>query len=71
VTGTEFKKARHTLGLSCAMCARMLKLGKGGGRTIRRWESDSFPVPGPAQVVMDWLISGNPPHVEGRDEDIG
>lgn len=61
MTPTQFKAARHKLGLSCEELARALQLGRHGERSIRRWSHDNgeWPVPGPVATVMDeWLERG-------------
>jgi DNA-binding transcriptional regulator YiaG len=52
----EVKRARAQLGLSALALAELLRLGKGGDRTVRRWEDGSSAVPGPAQVAIELLL---------------
>ncbi len=59
MTPAEFKEARHKLGLSANKCAKLFKVSD--GRTIRRWESGERDIPGPAQVLMRWLVTGRKP----------
>ena len=59
MTPVEFREARHKLGLSCAKLAALFKVSD--GRTVRRWESGERDIPGPAQVLMDWLSWGKKP----------
>ena len=52
MTPTEFKAARRGLGLSQnALAARMGVTG----RTIRRWEAGTIPIPGPVIVLMGYF----------------
>jgi DNA-binding transcriptional regulator YiaG len=53
---TEFKAARLALGVSASQLARMLQLGDHGGRTVRRWEADERPVPGPVAVLINLFL---------------
>lgn len=49
------KMARQTLGLSQNDFAA--DLGMSDGRTIRRWEAGSQPIPGSVQIVVNyWLL---------------
>jgi DNA-binding transcriptional regulator YiaG len=52
----ELRAARNTLGLSTNGLAEALRLGKGGGRTVRRWESGETPISGPASVAIELLL---------------
>lgn len=55
----EFKEARHKLGLSAAKLAKLFQVSS--GRTVRRWEAGDRDIPGPATVLMRWLITGQKP----------
>jgi DNA-binding transcriptional regulator YiaG len=52
VTANELKGARRELGLSAAKLAAWLELGAHGGRTVRRWEDGTNPIPGPVRVAV-------------------
>jgi len=56
MTPAEIRTARKTLGLSANGLAEALRLGKGGGRTVRRWESGDSPISGPASVAIELLL---------------
>lgn len=56
MTATEFRAARKALGLSANGMAEALRLGKGGGRTVRRWESGETPVTGPVSVAVELML---------------
>jgi DNA-binding transcriptional regulator YiaG len=53
---TELKAARARLGLSAAKLAERLELGANGGRTVRRWEDGTNPVPGPVRVAIRLML---------------
>lgn len=57
MTPGEFKMARLELGLSAAKLAKALRLGTGGGRTVRRWEAGANPIPGPAAVAVRLMLA--------------
>lgn len=63
MTPSELKDARHKLGLSAAGLASFLRLGAHGGRTVRRWEAGESDVPGPVQVLLEWLANGKKPKI--------
>ena len=58
-TPSGFKAAREKLGLSQNALARLFRVS--GGRTVRKWESGERDIPGPAQVLLDWLANGRKP----------
>ena len=60
MTPAEFKSARHQLGLSANGLAKLFRVSD--GRTVRRWEAGDRDIPGPAVVLMRWLITGTRPH---------
>lgn len=53
----QLKTLRAQMGLSQAELGELLRLGKNGGRTVRRWEAGT-PIPGPATVAIDALVTG-------------
>jgi DNA-binding transcriptional regulator YiaG len=55
LSAKALKQIRAKMQISAATLAEMLLLGKGGDRTIRRWESGSGGIPGPAQVAIQLL----------------
>lgn len=57
MTPTELRETRRKLGLSCAKLAELLRLGKGGGRTVRRWERGDSGIPGPVEVALELLLT--------------
>jgi hypothetical protein len=56
MTPDEIRQARKALGLSTNGLAEALRLGKGGGRTVRRWEAGETPISGPASVAVQLLL---------------
>lgn len=56
MTPTALANARHKLGLSQAGLATALRMGKHGGRTVRRWELGEIEVPGPVAVAVELLL---------------
>lgn len=56
MTPDEVKAARKTLGLSAKGLAEELRLGKDGGRTVRRWEAGTTPISGPASVAIELML---------------
>lgn len=56
MTPAEFRAARKALGLSANGMAEALRLGKGGGRTVRRWEAGDVPVSGPVSLAVQLLL---------------
>lgn len=59
MTPSEIKTARKALGFSANGLAEALRLGKGGGRTVRRWEAGDTPISGPATVAIELLLKSN------------
>lgn len=61
MTPEQMKSARKALGMSQSDLAKALRLGKDGGRTVRRWEApigsnNHRSVPGPVIVLIEtWL----------------
>ena len=60
----EFKAGRRQLNLSQNQLAALFQVSS--GRTVRRWESGDRDIPGPADVLMQWLLDGEPPDLENR-----
>lgn len=56
MTPADFRTARKALGLSANGMAEALCLGKGGGRTVRRWESGETPISGPVSVAVELML---------------
>jgi len=56
-TSEQLRVAKEQLGLSSAGLAAALRLGTGGGKTIRRWLSGESPITGPAQVAIELLLA--------------
>jgi DNA-binding transcriptional regulator YiaG len=52
----DLRTARKRLGLSTNGLAEALRLGKGGGRTVRRWEAGDTPISGPASLAIEMLL---------------
>lgn len=56
MTPEQLREARRKLGLSAAKLAEVLRLGRGGDRTVRRWESNERSIPGPVEVAIGYLL---------------
>lgn len=56
MTPDELRAARHQLGLTGVEMANRLRIGKGGDRSIRRWENGESRIPGPVQVAVRLLL---------------
>jgi hypothetical protein len=56
VTPAELKSARERLGLSTAGLAEALRMGKGGGRHIRKLEAGQHPISGPIAVAVELML---------------
>ena len=61
MSGAEFCRIRRGLDLSQNGLATMWQLGKGGGRTIRRWESEEVPISGPVAWAILSMHAGYRP----------
>ena len=57
MTPTEFRSARHALGLSLNALADRMGVT---GRSIRRWEAGSIPLPTLAILAMRYLRRDRP-----------
>ncbi len=56
MTPAEVRAHRTALGLSARGLAEALRLGKDGGRTVRRWESGEVAITGPASVALELMV---------------
>ena len=56
MTPEALRAARAQLGLSAAGLAQALRLGKGGDRTVRRWEAGERSIPGPVEVAIEMML---------------
>lgn len=57
MTPQELKSSRKRLGLTQAGLARALLMSQdNGGRTVRRWEAGTHPIPGPVELAIKWLL---------------
>lgn len=69
MTPAAVKAARHKLGMSAAGLAKILRMGKDGGRAVRRWESGECPISGPASVALEAMLTGwRPAEIETSHE---
>lgn len=60
MTPAELKSIRQSLGLSAEAFARLLRIQS--GRTVRRWEAGDSDIPGPVEVICNWIrITGQIP----------
>ena len=59
MTPADLRAARKRLGLSTNGLAEALRLGKGGGRTVRRWESGQSEISGPVSLAIEMLLERN------------
>lgn len=55
----ELRAARRKLGLTASGLAKALRLGKGGDRTVRRWEYGERAIPGPVQVAIEMMLKAH------------
>lgn len=70
MTPPEIKDARKRLGMSANGLAEALRLGKGGGRTVRRWEAGDTPISGPASLAIEMMLKVHRPkplNLSGRE----
>lgn len=56
MTPADLTAARKRLGLSQAGLSQALRMGKHGGRTVRRWELGEIEVPGPVAVAVELML---------------
>ena len=61
MTPEEFFRIRSAAGFSQTGLADFFQMGKGGGRTVRRWEAGETKVPGPVAFAMRAIESGFAP----------
>ena len=65
MTPEQFKAARNQLGLSLSETSIIFRVSYDA---VRRWETEpdvkrARAIPGPAQTLMHWLVSGERPTV--------
>jgi transcriptional regulator with XRE-family HTH domain len=53
--GKQLQQIRQSRGWTQEELAEKLRLGKGGGRTVRRWETGERAVPGPVVSYLEML----------------
>lgn len=58
MTPAALRAARERLGYSQAGLAAALRMGKHGGRTVRRWELGEVEIPGPVAVAVELMLKG-------------
>ena len=58
MTPNDLRTIRHEAGLSVARLAALFRLGKDGGRTVRRWEAGDLAVSGPVSLLYELLRDG-------------
>ena len=51
-TGAEIRAVMHRAGFSGSKAARVLGLGVGGDRTVRRWTGEESPIPYAAWALL-------------------
>ena len=61
MTPEDFRDARQKLGYSQGGLADLWDMGKGAGRTIRRWEAGETPLPGLAVFAIKAMEAGFTP----------
>ena len=67
MTPRELKVARKAMGLTQSELAGLLRLSeKNGDRSIRVWETEGNTVPGPIQVVMEYLLKDAAQKANGK-----
>lgn len=52
MTGAEFCRIRRALNFSQDALADFFRLGRWGGKTVRRWESEETNIPGPVACAI-------------------
>ncbi len=58
MTGEEFKALRRAMGLSLEGLADALEMtGANAARTVRRWETGEYEIPGPTAIAMRHLAN--------------
>lgn len=67
-TKEDFVKAKQELGMSAPQLAKVLRMGKGADRTIRRYEKGDIPIPGPLSVAVEALLIGFRPDPEDDEQ---
>jgi transcriptional regulator with XRE-family HTH domain len=60
-TASDLRAARKALGLTGAELARVLRLGSGGDRTVRRWEAGDHSISGPVAIAIEAMLEGYKP----------
>lgn len=63
MSGVEFCRIRRSLNYSQDALAEFWNMGKGGGRTVRRWESGQTSVPGPVAFAINAMAAGYIPEI--------
>jgi len=58
MTPSDLKYARRALGLTQRELASVLRLGKDGGRAVRRWEGGDSPISGPVSLAIEAMLDG-------------
>lgn len=58
MSGAEFCRIRRSLDLSQNDLAAVWQLGKGGSRTVRRWESEEVAISGPVALAILSMSAG-------------
>lgn len=78
ITAKDVRLARAQLGMTVNELSDALRLNPDtGGRVIRRWESGTRPITGPAAVAMEAMLAGFVPEgyylddIEDDNEDYG
>lgn len=61
MSGAEFCKIRRDLKYSQAALGELWNMGRWGGRTVRRWESGTTPIPGPVAFAIRAMQAGYSP----------
>ena len=60
-TAEDVRIARKALGVTGAELARVLRLGAGGDRTVRRWEAGDVSISGPVAIALEAMLDGYKP----------
>ena len=61
---SKYKQNRQKLGLTLDGMAKLMRMGKHGGRNVHRWEPGDSPLPGWAALIMEIIATDKTPDLE-------
>lgn len=56
MTPDQFRLHLRTLGLTYHTAAEALRMGRWGYQSVGKWARGETPVPGPVQVVLEFML---------------